>query len=138
MFTAEIKYTSWISEAGYRWVGNVDEGARRTWDADGIPRFLHEFDGLRKLDVEDYLRKRTHVFDPIHRFERKRNLLTEAFDVKDSKQQRRYRPYEPLKDNPTLYREFAAIPWLDYDAVVRFASKYGMLESEPNLNIPAY
>jgi hypothetical protein len=42
-----------------------------------------------------------------------------------------YENSEPLKDHPTLYREFAAIPFGDREAAVNFAGRYGMLDVDP-------
>lgn len=136
MFSAEIRYVSWIAEAGYRWVAGVDDGGRRDWDdsgQDNIPA-----GGLKDLKVERYLHDRTLLKDRTHAHPRKRGVLTEAFTVSDRKEVRRYRSFEPFKDNPTLYRNFASIPWMDYSAAIEFAKQYGMLETQRLLNIPAF
>src|SRR5262245_17860636 len=58
-------------------------------------------------------------------------VLTEVHSTTDpTESPRRYRACDPFKDHPALYREFAAIPWGDADAIKAFAGRYGMLDSD--------
>jgi hypothetical protein len=65
-------------------------------------------------------------------------VLTEVHSTTDPSATRQYRSCEPLKDHPTLFREFAAIPWGDVAAITSFAGKYGMLDSQPMMGTHAF
>ena len=59
-------------------------------------------------------------------------VLTEC----DTSANRRYRAVYPLRDSPTLFREFADLPFGDRDAVRGFAARYGLLGQESDLDYP--
>lgn len=57
-------------------------------------------------------------------------VLTENHEPNNPDVLRSYRPIEPFRDHPTLFREFASIQPGDTTAALAFASRYGMLESD--------
>jgi hypothetical protein len=110
MFAAEIAYRSWVAMNGYRWVRYKDLPEPK---GQGIGGLSYDY-------YRDY----------------PGNSLTEIHSATGQFASRHYRPCEPFKEHPTLYREFAAIPWGDRAAVIAFASQYGMLDS--NLMMGTY
>jgi hypothetical protein len=103
MFAAEIVYRSWVATNGYRWIRYKDVGKFRGMGIGGVePGYYDDYPG---------------------------HVLTEIYSQTNDSPPRRYRPCDPFKDRPTLFREFAAIRWDNAEDILAFASRYGMLDS---------